>query len=969
MRKNRLFFIALGIIFFLASLTFYLNRMVFPVQFKKFAIAQAEGFLKRKVEIEALHFNWVRGLIVDKIKIYQKGSSQVFVQARQVSFGIVFIPGFKQHRITIPFINIKDPSVHLIRAQDGQWNFSDLLTAPAPQEKPSPFSVTVAGVRISDGKLRVDDLSGPKGWTQLIDNVDLRAGLSYNGISFDFSAAIPQQQGMVMASGAFQPIGNSVQAQVRAKNIRPAEYLALIPPIQGFELKNALVEDLDMQVNYARDSMGAKGDVTVKDIDARANGHTVKGNLRTHISRFELAGDSMDAEADLALQNAAVGLASGEAIKGAVTIEKLKARRDKDGIKAAGTLTAKGLDVRRGEMSASGDLTIPLNIVVKTANGKQAIDLNGKASIDNLRAFLSPDISLMGNISLPSLVLGFVDDTVTVKTEGNLSNGQISLGEGRAVTASPSFTASAVYPVKDPAKLRYGGSFAVHKAQARGFPFSPFTDIELDGEFQTNQMDIKSFALVAMDAPVKGTAAIMDFKNPVVNVEATCEKMDLAKLNGMLQQYGVETSGEASFNVQFEGMASDPLGGKIKARMDLRGVNVASSKLNQSVSNISGTVEGTPDVLSWNNFTGTYLGKSYTLNGGLTDFKNPKITTSLDGDDVKLKADLKKSGDVLTIKELKGRYLKVSFDANGTVGLPEGGEPNLDINARASLDLSDTSAFLPPEYRKVLDALKASGAVNVSATVKGRGLDWKKWTSTAKLESSSASVMGYTLTGISAAITQHDGKVSHMTADAMAYDGKVHAVGSGDLTDAAMPFELALNVDGLNLHKFKMDVPQLRSEELNGKFYLTAVGSGKLADVKNLQAKGSLAIREGFLTEFKLFKGLLGVLNEVLKIGQVMITDVEGNFTVANQKVTTDNLRLKSPTIVLVTDGWVGFDQNCDLNVTVDMSSGIVPPVAQDVLRSLKIRVYDNILNPKYDKKISVPQVINSIIKTIGIFQ
>ena len=108
---------------------------------------------------------------------------------------------------------------------------------------------------------------------------------------------------------------------------------------------------------------------------------------------------------------------------------------------------------------------------------------------------------------------------------------------------------------------------------------------------------------------------------------------------------------------------------------------------------------------------------------------------------------------------------------------------------------------------------------------------------------------------------------------------------------------------------------------------------------------------------------------EALRLGQVMITDIEGNFIIEEGRITTDNLRLKSPTIVLLTEGYVDLNQMCDLNVTVDMTSGIIPQIAEEVLRTLKIHIYDNIFNPKYDKKISVPQVINSIIKTIGIFQ
>jgi hypothetical protein len=96
-----------------------------------------------------------------------------------------------------------------------------------------------------------------------------------------------------------------------------------------------------------------------------------------------------------------------------------------------------------------------------------------------------------------------------------------------------------------------------------------------------------------------------------------------------------------------------------------------------------------------------------------------------------------------------------------------------------------------------------------------------------------------------------------------------------------------------------------------------------------------------------------------------MITDVEANFTVSDQKINTDNLRLKGPTIVLLGRGWVNFDEMCDLHMTVDLSSGVVPAIAHDVLNTLDIHIYDKIANPKFKKKISVPQVINSLLKNL----
>jgi hypothetical protein len=253
----------------------------------------------------------------------------------------------------------------------------------------------------------------------------------------------------------------------------------------------------------------------------------------------------------------------------------------------------------------------------------------------------------------------------------------------------------------------------------------------------------------------------------------------------------------------------------------------------------------------------------------------------------------------------------------------------------------------------------------MTSDLKGTGLDWKNYTLNAAITSPVIRLMGYKLTDMKIGINQGEGKVKNLTFDGKLYDGTVHAVGSLDLTAKGIPYDLALNIDSTDLHKLKIDSP-LKMEEIDGKFFLTTLAHGTMADFKNnLHATGSLAIRDGFLAEFNLFKGLLSVLNDALRLGQVEITDVESNFTVKDQKINTDNLRLKGPTIVLLGKGWVNFDEICDLNITVDLSSGVVPGIAYDVLKTLNIHIYDKIANPKFKKKISMPQVINTLFKNL----
>ncbi len=581
---------------------------------------------------------------------------------------------------------------------------------------------------------------------------------------------------------------------------------------------------------------------------------------------------------------------------------------------------------------------------------------------------VGPQMNVSGHLDLNPLEVTLSDDTLKVKTQASVSNGVLNLDNGKAINASPKLNVTVQMPMKEPAKLNYEGHVDLSGGQVKGFPFSPFNNINVSADFKTDALDIQSLSLNVLDTDLKASGSVTNFTKPLVNITAECERINLAKLKDvvpeLMNQYGLEISGEAGFKVKFEGAALDPLNAKIKATAGLSGVNVASSKFNQKVTDISGSIEATPDSLSWKDFKGVYLGKNYTLTGQLTDFKNPKVTTSLDGDDVQLKADIAKNGDQVTINTLTGKYLTIGFGASGSANLPPGKQPVLDIKSNVTFNIEDILPLLPPDQKKMVEGLNPMGALTIQSTLKGPAQDWKSWDLNATLTSPVVSVMNYKLNNLNVALTQNEGKVKNLTVDGAFYAGTVHAVSSVDLNVPAMPFDLALNINEVDMHQLKMDSP-LKSEEVNGKFYLTTIGNGNLNDIKNLHAKGSFAIREGFLTEFKIFKGLLGILNEALTLGQVMITDVEANFVIDDQKMSTDNLRLKSPTIVLLGEGWVDFDQNCDLKMVVDMTSGVVPPIAEEVLRSLQVHIYDKISNPKFDKKISVQKVLNSILKSI----
>jgi hypothetical protein len=961
MKYKKVLIVLCAVLFFLAALTSYINRVVFPRLVKKIAVERIEEVLKRKVEIGSIHFNWIRGFVIDKIKIYEKAPHDaVFAQADQVSFGIIFFPGSKRYRITIPFINVRSPSVHLIRTGIDTWNFSDMC---APRSATaSSWEIAWGGITISDGKFLVDDVSTPQPWSEFFDNINLNLSLSYKGISYDFTADIPAKKGFIGAIVYYQPVTQNTQAQIHLKNIDTASYLSLIniPDVhldsgvikevrlninhaQGktFVQGDAFIKDLDvtsheqsfkgdieirgLDAQYQSGNLSARGQMTLNNVQAAAPGFSAGGSAQARVNDFELTREGATFLGSLHAQNIFMDLEDRQVQADEVVLDNIKIRKDKDGIQSVGSIMTKGLLVQWPDQKVQGNITLKamtlrmkdeddialegdlqadhfsasiddknissqrvlLENIRLSILDQENVTLNTKLSLDDVTITAGKNILVSAaSIKTDKLFFNLDDDIIKVSAILNSSKGKMVLDDHKTIEADPRLELTLQMSLSAPEELVYKGSITFSDARILGFaPIPSLDNVELDADFQNDEATINALSANILDTNVRVNGTVKNFENPILNITAEADELNLAKIKDlvpqMVDQYGLTFDGTGSVKVRFIGLATSPLTGDILVTASVKNGSVSSSPFHQRIKNITGIVEATADSLKWRDFSAVYAGQKYALAGSVDDFKNPKILTTIDGPNFRIKADIAKNKDLFT------------------------------INA--------------PMVR----------------------------------------LMGYSLTDMKINIDQGEGKVKNLTFDGKLYDGTVHAVGSLDLTAKGIGYDLALNIDNTDMHKWKIDSP-LKMDEIDGKFFLTALAHGTVADFKNnLHATGSLAIRDGFLAEFNLFKGLLSVLNDALRLGQVEITDVESNFTISDQKINTDNLRLKGPTIVLLGKGWVNFDGICDLHVTVDLSSGSVPAVAHNVLDTLNIHIYDKVTNPKFKRKISMPQVINSLLKNL----
>lgn len=283
MKKYQKILLILGcIILILTGLTFYANRFLLPTMIKNIAITEIKKITHRDISIESIHFNWVKGLIVDKVVLYQKENPKdVLLSIQRLSMGVLYFPGLKEQTLSFPFITVEKPWAHFIRQDQQEWNISDLIalaTSPKTDEKPSAIKIAVGAINIQDGHIQVDDRTQSPTFSETFHPIDLNVSLSYEGIKFDFTTQIPKKKGILAAKGTMWPLTQSVDMQAQLKNIDTASYLNLFI-IDGLKIQSGLIQSVNAHVIYNDKGLNLKGDFNLDHLNADYNEYHVQGQI------------------------------------------------------------------------------------------------------------------------------------------------------------------------------------------------------------------------------------------------------------------------------------------------------------------------------------------------------------------------------------------------------------------------------------------------------------------------------------------------------------------------------------------------------------------------------------------------------------------------------------------------------------------------------------------------------------------
>jgi AsmA protein len=167
--------------------------------------------LSRKVNLGNLSLSVVTGsLVADDLTIAEdpRFGQAPFFTAREVHIGVEMKPLIFHRQLIVRSFEVDGPQIHLIRAEDGTWNFSTLGHAGSlnTTQPAALHDLSVGLITIQDGRVKIEAMPLQRN-PQVYDNLDVKLEQFSLAKSFPFaaSASLPGD-GKVNLTGTVGPI-------------------------------------------------------------------------------------------------------------------------------------------------------------------------------------------------------------------------------------------------------------------------------------------------------------------------------------------------------------------------------------------------------------------------------------------------------------------------------------------------------------------------------------------------------------------------------------------------------------------------------------------------------------------------------------------------------------------------------------------------------------------------------------------
>ncbi len=917
MKINKaLFILPLIILCILALAILYFQNIFLPIKLKEIVSQRSKELINRELSVGQVDYSFLKGFILKNVKLFEKNDPRKdFITAEEVSFQVLLPALFKNQKIIIPSISIKNPYVSVIRHTDKSFNFSDIIEKFNGASSGSSAPILLGGFSLTGGQINFTGQKNDGELRKALQNIHAKANLSVKG-SVDFSVGGRIRENTepfpaFTAQGKYHFADKKLTLKTNISAM-PSRYIRLFLPDEQtirfeFQIKTA---GLSLTLNKTELSVSGAMDINSPEFHLAqesifANHFTAAHfQLQKMEDKWRISGDWSGTDAYFKNHNQKYQRFD-------ISASSFIFERDNANTKIQGNFVLKDINVDLG-YKVAGEFE---------ARGLRA-NVDGR-DFDLTAALFSKKIHLKyrdtvfdGTIESPDTHIVFKDRAVHLEGRYATARAFIDLQEKFQITGAWASRVSLRTSPDAPAV--YQGEVDFQRTSIKGIPhIDNLTNVQGRTNFSNDKAETQrlSFDTLGSSFTISGTAR--DFKDPQMDVRFNSNNVDLKKIFALVSLFNkdlkLSPSGSASIEGRFRGRTSAAKNGRLNIKAVLKNASLEGPPLPFPISNMTGTVSGDNKKFIFENLKGTVQKNDYTLNGTLNDLKNPALNITLVSSSINLTSQLKIANDpaapsvkIIAISSLRGYYLNTPLDVQGSIAL-KNGTRQLNLEGHTDLELADLSALLPQLAEKI-KPLNPGGLLKTNFTLRGPADNWTDWDVSIDSQSERLLLWGLKFEGVGLRFTQRDKKITDCSITSKLYAGDLNISSSADLDDDDLPFDLTLSLENTDLEKLKNDTG-LKNRPLSGKIFSSLNLSGHLQDGSGLSGEGTLSVKEGNLAQMTIFKGLINALLPK-EFQSVNFTSGTMGFEVRERKVSTSNLTLFSEQVTLAGRGSIDFDQN-----------------------------------------------------------
>jgi AsmA protein len=283
--------------------------------FRPMIESRLSAALSRKVTVGALSLSVTTGsLVANDLAIAEdpKFGHTPFFTAERLRIGVQMRPLIFKRQLIVQSFEVDAPQIHLIRAEDGTWNFSTLSHGAGSQNTTQAAALPdlpVGLITINDGNAKIETLPSQKN-PQVYDHLDVQLenfSLA-KAFAFTVSASLPGD-GTVGVSGTAGPINpqdaaaTTFDAQLTIKHLDPVA-AGYVDPAAGI----SMIAGLDAHIVSDGMNVSSDGKVHAEHLILLKGGSAAPHPIDVNYQVDHSLGSNSGQVSDLAVQTGAVAI-------------------------------------------------------------------------------------------------------------------------------------------------------------------------------------------------------------------------------------------------------------------------------------------------------------------------------------------------------------------------------------------------------------------------------------------------------------------------------------------------------------------------------------------------------------------------------------------------------------------------------------------------------------------------------------